>query len=378
MKNARFAPWIVMASLLAGVILSSYYLYHQWFPETGGLCAISESVNCSASSASAFARILNIPIALLGLGFYIGGFFMVRTPSEDDEAAAASAPAPMLQSLFLIGVVYSVFLAVMTAIFIQTLCPVCTLMWITNVVGLLAVRAWTGRPLLRTLMGQFRAFPLSFWSLASGFLPAFVVVVSGGIYVERYIVGVAPLEVPDPVMSAEELGDFGRVRRPGGAGIGPVDAPIVIVEFSDFQCPYCKRFSESLHQLKQELGDDLRLEFRHFPLSIHDYADDAALAAICASDLDLFWELHDELFELNVALSTEGIIEAGEYLGIPAEDLAACMNNELTQQELEEDQALAHELGVRGTPFFIINGVGYAGGFPIEILRAIVERHRPD
>ncbi len=377
MNKARYAPWIILASLLAGVVLSSYYLYHQWYPDTSGLCSISESVNCSASSASGFSRLFGVPIALLGLAFYIGGFFLVRKPTEDDEGAGAAAPVALLQTLFLIGVAYSVFLAIVTVALIQTLCPVCTLMWLTNVVGLVATRMWTGRPLVVTLAEQLKRVPLSFWSLAAGFLPAFVVVVSGGIYVERYVVGVAPVEVPDPAMTADALGDFDQMRRATGAGIGPVDAPIVIMEFSDFQCPFCKRLSEALHQLKRELGDDLRVEFRHFPLPMHDYADDAALAAICANDLDMFWEMHDELFKLNQAINSEEILRIGEYLGIPPEDLTACMNNELTQQELQEDQELARELGVRGTPFFIVNGVGYAGGYPVEVLREIVERHRP-
>jgi protein-disulfide isomerase/uncharacterized membrane protein len=360
---------VVTLLMLAGAGLSVYYLLHQWLPGGGGLCGISETINCSASASSAFAYVGPVPVALLGLAFYLASLTLLR-PLQDGENRA-TAPMVVLQSLLLASVAYSVLLATVTAVFIQTLCPVCTLMWLVNILGLVAVRRFTGMGLFHAVAGQFRAFVSSVRVLVPWFIVVFVVVLSSGMYVQTAILA-QTTELPEPYLTPEQVGDFERLRRPDGPGVGPVDAPIVIVEFSDFQCPFCSRLADSLHTLQTELGDDVRIEFRNLPLAMHPFAEQAALAGICAWKEDKFWELHDLLFANGPALSSELILELGAEVGLDEAALQSCMNDPTTQERLQQDRDLAAELELRGTPVFIINGTAFAGGYPAPLIRRLL------
>ena len=161
-------------------------------------------------------------------------------------------------------------------------------------------------------------------------------------------------------------------------GTGPVrgeaEAPVTIVEWSDFECPYCKRVLPTLERLFEEYPTDVRLVFRHFPLhAIHPNAQAAAEAAVCAQDLGAFWELHDLMFEEQGALGVDDLKDKAERAGLDAEAFAACMEAEDAPGRVEADRLAGILAGVNGTPALFVNGRPLAGAVAYEDLAGVVE-----
>jgi protein-disulfide isomerase len=167
-----------------------------------------------------------------------------------------------------------------------------------------------------------------------------------------------------------------RPRHPVGAegpSIGPADARITIVEFSDYECPYCARAEPVVKEILRRYPDDVRLVYRHLPLPFHANAQVAAEASLCAWDQDRFWEYHDLLFENQRELGTEQLtVYAGEA-GLDLEAFAACVKDETTAERVRRDMEEASALGATGTPTFYINGMMVTGSRPVEEFEAMIE-----
>lgn len=145
--------------------------------------------------------------------------------------------------------------------------------------------------------------------------------------------------------------------RKHNATQGRTDASVVIVEYSDFQCPFCKQYTNGTRrQIVAKYGDNVRMVFKHFPLEqIHPQAMMAAIAAQCAQREGKFWETHERLFDQQDALDLDAMVRIGESLGL-SNSYAECVRNEQTRTEVEQDIADALAVGVQGTPTFMING----------------------
>jgi predicted DsbA family dithiol-disulfide isomerase len=147
------------------------------------------------------------------------------------------------------------------------------------------------------------------------------------------------------------------IRSLGGdAVIGAVDAPITIVEFSDFQCPYCAQAQPVLEKLEEHYGDSIRIVFKHLPLDIHPEARLAAEASLCAREQGKFRELHDWLFENPRRIQVATMKEVAPSLGLDGEGLETCVQENRYSDEVAEQMAQAEELGVNSTPSFFVNG----------------------
>lgn len=160
---------------------------------------------------------------------------------------------------------------------------------------------------------------------------------------------------------------------------GPEDAKVTIIEYSDFQCPYCSELTPVLAQLEAEHPDDLRVIFRHFPLTNHDKAQLAAQASEAAALQDNFWELHDRLFATQAEWSSQSLDEFRDWLAVQVEELG--LDVDQFQQELDSEAVLARvqrdldeatTLGLPGTPTLVINGQYYGGPSDYVNLSAIV------
>lgn len=159
-----------------------------------------------------------------------------------------------------------------------------------------------------------------------------------------------------------------------GPSQGPEDAPITIVEFSDFQCPYCKRVVPTLQQIIEKYPDEVRIVFRHLPLDrIHDRARPAAEASACADQQNGFWAYHDILFENNRALSDQDFTKYAGEAGLDIDAFEKCVADREFQAAVEIDSEAAAALGLRGTPAFFINGIPMRGAKPIEEFTRIIE-----
>lgn len=157
--------------------------------------------------------------------------------------------------------------------------------------------------------------------------------------------------------------------------IGPEDAPVVIVEFSDFQCPYCTRFrDQTLDTLLDEYGDQIRFVYRDFPLTqMHQQALGAHIAAECAADQEMFWEMHDAIFDNQNQLDTESLRRYAEDLGLDMDTFNDCLEDEAHHDEVLADLTEGQSYGVRGTPSFFINGRPLVGAQPFENFQAIID-----
>lgn len=157
---------------------------------------------------------------------------------------------------------------------------------------------------------------------------------------------------------------------------GPVNAPFSLVEYGDFQCPYCGDAHVVVKEIEERLGEQLCFAFRNFPLTeIHPYAEHAAEAAEAAGAQGNYWEMHDVLFENQDALEDENLKEYAEALSLDAEKLIRDVRNGAHAARLQEDFRDGEKQGVNGTPTFFVNGVLFDGEPDVEnLINALTER----
>lgn len=166
---------------------------------------------------------------------------------------------------------------------------------------------------------------------------------------------------------------------------GNADAAITIVEFSDFQCPYCSRGAATVEQILEKYPNDVKFVFKHFPLNFHPWAKPAAIAANCAANQshDAFWTLHDKYFEHQKDLKPENVLDKSrEYLagaGIDMATWSACAEDKDTDEykaaskQVDEDMAFGQSLGVTGTPGFFVNGQFLNGAQPLTAFEPLIQ-----
>jgi len=159
---------------------------------------------------------------------------------------------------------------------------------------------------------------------------------------------------------------------------GDADAKVTIVEFSDFQCPYCGRVMDTVHQIERTYGKDVRIAFKHNPLPMHPDAPYAARAAIAAGNQGKFWEMHDKLFEANVSrapdgLKPEAIEKMAKDIGLDIGRFNADVKSAETGEVITSDQAQARALAAYGTPTFYINGLKISGAVPFETFKTVID-----
>ena len=155
---------------------------------------------------------------------------------------------------------------------------------------------------------------------------------------------------------------------------GDVDGAVTIVEFADFQCPYCQAAEASLKELLEKYKGTVRLGFRDFPLRpIHPQAQAAAEAARCAGDQGKFWEYHDLLFANQATLGVDAFKEHAQAAGMDAERFEACLKSGRFRSSIENDLQSGIAAGVSGTPAFYINGTLLSGAQPVSAFEKIIE-----
>jgi protein-disulfide isomerase len=175
------------------------------------------------------------------------------------------------------------------------------------------------------------------------------------------------------------LSPFRVAAAATGPARGKEQAPVTIVEFGDFQCPYCRQAEDAVRIIMGMHPDDVRLVFRELPLpTIHANAMGAAEAAICADRQGMFWPMHDAMYEDQTALGEAALKETAKRIGLNVDSFSACLLDAGTAHSIEADAKAADELNITGTPFFLINGRPLYGNVPVDQLESIVsdELHR--
>jgi protein-disulfide isomerase len=168
-----------------------------------------------------------------------------------------------------------------------------------------------------------------------------------------------------------------RLKPPVGANDhveGPAKAPVTLVEYGDYECPYCGQAYPVVKALQERLGKQLRFVFRNFPLSeAHPHAEHAAEAAEAAAAQGKFWEMHDHLYENQDALDDEDLVGYAKALGLDVPRFVREMEEHRYAERVREDFRSGVRSGVNGTPTFFINGARHDGPFDLGSLLAAIE-----
>jgi protein-disulfide isomerase len=211
-----------------------------------------------------------------------------------------------------------------------------------------------------------------------------------GVLVGYIVWGVSPTQNGSPVSQTDAQASRGIAEAPvteapqfirydipseGFPSIGPNDAPITIVEFSDYQCPYCRRWHQQVYEsLLAAYPGKIKLVYRHLPLtSIHPDAFGAAEAAMCAGEQDAYWAYHEKLFA-SESLGSEVYDQYALDLSLNMNDFQTCMETEKYKQAIEADSDFAVDLGVRSTPTFFINGLALVGAQPLDVFKQVIDK----
>jgi protein-disulfide isomerase len=155
---------------------------------------------------------------------------------------------------------------------------------------------------------------------------------------------------------------------------GSLDAPVVITEFGDFECPYCGDAYDVIEEIREKYGARVALVFRHCPLPMHPRALPAAEAAEAAGEAGKFWEMFDQLYRHQEALTDADLLEYARAAGVDPASLERAIAQKTYQEHIESDMQSAQDSGIPGTPALFINGFAYEDNVSVENLSDVIDR----
>lgn len=218
------------------------------------------------------------------------------------------------------------------------------------------------------------------------FIPASIIVaaliISGTIFYTNFQTKTA--NIGEAVQPGSNEGGIIKVSEDDDAFLGPKNANVVAIEFSDFQCPFCRKFwKDSFLQLKKEFIDTRKIKFvyRDFPLAFHSMAMPAAQAAECAKEQNKFWQFHDKIFgeqdkkgDGTIQFTVDDIKKWAAEIGIDSGKFNACLDSGKYKEEVQKDYNDGVSYNVSGTPTLFINGKAVVGAQPYEVFKSEIER----
>jgi protein-disulfide isomerase len=179
---------------------------------------------------------------------------------------------------------------------------------------------------------------------------------------------------PPPAPTRIPIGaEVYKIETGNAPQIGAKEPKITLIEFSDFQCPYCSRAKGTIDELLKTYKDDLQVTFRNYPLPFHNNAMPAAIAAQAAAAQGKFWQMYDKLFANQQALSPADFEKYATEIGLDIAKFKAAVADPKTKAAVEADMKLGNNFGVGGTPAFFINGQAFSGAYPIESFKMAID-----
>lgn len=344
---------------------------------TESYCAISETINCDVVNASSYSEFLGVPIAWWGFIFYflMAAFTLFGLMSKKDaRPTVAIAWFMSIGSIF-----YSAFLAYIAIVILNALCLECMGMYLANVLLFIflfvALKVPPGK-----VFGFIGGYVGAVFGKGSeiGFKPniikhAIVIAVAflvGWIGIASTLAGSSRLgkdvDVNDLVKYFYMQSLYDVKVDPTWSMWGNPDAKVTIVEYSEYQCPFCKLAAFNVKPYIREYGDDVRLFFVNFPLDsecnpevsgpMHPVACYAARAGICAEKFGDFWSFHDEMFRDQRKLSKDIILDFAQKRGWRKEEFESCIASDEVKARLSKELASGKDADVTGTPTIFMNG----------------------
>lgn len=365
-RSAHVALWISVVLGLAG---AGALVAESRLPAAAALCELGGVVSCAAVAASPFSRVAGIPLAALGLAFYAAMPLLLvraaRSTPETDPPGDVTTRAVL--ALYAWAALLSVALGSISVGLLRHICPFCVVLYVASFVGLWGARALAGQRVLPAVVATLGHANLALRAGLGSFAGVFVFVAGLAAVTMRP----ATLPERDGLLSASELASLHDLSAPA---VGPDDAPVQLVVFSDFECPFCARFAESMHAVEGQLDGRVRVEFRNRPLEFHPHARGAAHVGVCAHEQGRFWEYHDAVFGRRTEMTEQTARNAALAAGLDTAALDACLASERPEARVVADEAAALALGVGGTPTFFVGPARYVGGYRQPIVSALIER----
>lgn len=347
------------------------------------LCAQNATVDCSVAAASDYSEFLGIPIAAIGLAFYIAALLVsliARTLVPQNEATEAQlrTPAFVIFFTYSLALLDSVYLGVVNATQLDKICDKCVWLYVVNAVGFVGSGVWAAGNPVRAASEGVRRIPSTFLSASAAvFVLTFVAALGGSLWQTNRMVAQYADQPQQPVLVSTAVQQTEVLDRPDAPSVGPTDAPVTIVEFSDFECPYCARFSATLSELTELYPRELRVVFRNYPLSFHPNARLVARMAVCAQEQNRFIPFHNTAFAMQASLhdgfTVDRLIALAEDVGMNGDEARDCLNSSFSENKVERDVQDGRTLEIRGTPTVFINGRAYSGPLDTGALRSVID-----
>lgn len=372
---------IVLA--LIGACVSIYTIVHHLDLKVDGVsdaaCNISQTVSCNTVAASEYSEAFGIPLGVWGLGYFLALISLLSISWIRPENKSASFFN--YAGLVVIGILSSLGLAGISAFFIEAVCPSCV------VVYAVCIGQAVNLFLFRKVVPRKIASKSIINSLAGALIPLLITLICYRLIepetaqqqnTQANNLSNLSTSFQDIPVNKSAFSGFGEDYR-----IGSDDAKAVIVGFSDFQCPSCKRMDTTLKSLKKEYGDAVLIVYKNFPLDnkcnlsmpgpMHRLACDIATLARCAGQYGKFWQYHDLVYANQQSASSATIINWAKDIGLNDEQINNCMNSKGISDKIKDDIKLGNKLGVNSTPTLYINGYKFVGR-GISALKLEVEK----
>lgn len=390
-KSFLVILFFVLLGLVASAIMTQMHarLEREGFQEKS-FCNVSEFVDCDTALASRYAKIGGVPTSQLGLLYYL--FFFFATLTAWFSANSRRATLSFLLTASGLALLYSVAYAYLSIFRLGVLCLLCLTTYLANLFLVLLIP--------RGLGIKISQIPAHLWGYARsiGGRSEYPARLGAHLIAFGLFLGVGLLlfqtgRAEDPIQKIEVSDEFylkmfystspKELTLSGPHSWGGAESPVTIVEFSDFQCPFCRRAAFSLKPYLGELKKKVRFVFINYPLdnacnpqvthAMHPVACLAAKASLCAGERGEFWKYHDLAFENQKKLSRSTLVALAKRLGIEEKWFSSCLVAPETEAQLAREIEEGVRFEVRGTPAVYINGRPFRDWNDPARLRLIVE-----
>ena len=393
-QKRTWTGWVLLALALAGLAVSAVILsIHQKIVASGGqytsFCNVNETVNCDVVLASSYADLFGLPVAVWALLTYaVLGAFAV-TAMGASRFSTRMRMAQLSLALAAWSAAFSLYMAFIALFALHAVCLMCTSLYLINA-GII-VTAWILYADTR-LVRREKNISMAVWQRRSRIL---IATAAGVAILVLGIAGWEALARRSGVGTLEHLAQedpnfyqwytsqpIATVSPDEGNSKGSPNAPVTIVEFSDFQCEHCAVAYRVLKQVLPRYGGQVRVVYRNFPLDmscnsslhapLHNEACEAAIAAECAGEQGRFWQYHDLLFENQVAISHENLLRFAQQLSLDVKAFQTCLKSDRARAKVERDVEEGVRLGIDSTPTMFLNGRTIKGSLNAQHLEAAI------
>jgi protein-disulfide isomerase/uncharacterized membrane protein len=396
----KLSPRIILLALIAILgITFSVILSQQFYEIRNGVagfksvCNINQKMNCDAVAASTYAELIaGIPLSSFGTGWFLAALLMTLGAFAGEWRRTCLR---WLTGVYAVGTAASVFYFLIMASVLHTFCLFCLFIDGLNILGLGLTLSFAPFAKGKTAEdGESTQHARSEGSdSAWNAWKPMLGLIAGSLFVslvlsknmDTYKVdATTESQLMDSVLSSSPVVIEVKDSSPS---IGPKDAPITIVEFSDFQCPACRMGAVTMNAVFNRYPGKVRLVLRNFPWDpscnpmverpMHQVACLAARTAVCANKQGKFKEVYENIFEHQSILNTQGSgspTELAKAAGANPEQIASCVNAPETSAFVTQDVEEGRRLGIQSTPTFFVNGLKIEGGFPAPIWYKLIDR----